>query len=37
MLDGIKVGESIPVRGPICSMPVPYIENAVSELGMVLM
>ncbi len=35
MLENIKVGDSIPIRGPLCSMLVPYKENSVKELGMV--
>jgi cytochrome-b5 reductase len=35
MLDQVKLGESILVSGPICSMLVPYKENSVAELGMI--
>lgn len=35
MLKNTKIGESILVSGPICSMMVPYRENSVTEIGMI--
>lgn len=35
MLNQVKVGESILISGPVCSMVVPYKENSVEEVGMV--
>lgn len=35
MLENTRIGESILVSGPVCSMMVPYKENSVDEIGMI--